>query len=147
MSEHRVEISWTKETDSFSYINYNRNHKWLFDNDIALAASASPFFLGNPGCIDPEEAFVASLSSCHMLSFLAICARKRIVVEKYYDSAVGLLRKNDEDRLAITRLILRPRITFSKDTIPTAEEIKKLHDLAHRECFLANSINSEIIIV
>ena len=147
MSEHRAEISWSKNTQSFSYADYNREHKWQFDNEVTVAASASPYFLGNGTYIDPEEAFVASLSSCHMLAFLAICARKRIIVEKYFDSAVGFLRKNDQERLAITRLILRPRILFNTETIPSPEEIRRIHDLAHKECFLANSVNSEVIII
>ncbi len=143
MSQHRASIRWKKQTDSFAYERYNRDHVWGFDNGVSIAASASPAFRGTPDRIDPEEAFVAALSSCHMLSFLAICARKRLVIESYEDDAVGFLEPIEGKRLAITRVELRPRITFG-GTPPSEAELAGLHEQSHRECFLANAVKCRI---
>ena len=145
MSEHKAKLSWSRTTDSFAYKDYNREHIWRFENGLEVAASAAPAFLGKPECVDPEEAFVAALSSCHMLTFLAIAARKRIVVDGYDDNAVGFLEKNAQGRLAITRVILRPLIVFSENA-PEPDMLAKMHDQAHHECFLANSVLTEIIV-
>ena len=108
------------------------------------AASAAPAYLGNPQLVDPEEAFIASLSSCHMLTFLAIASRKRLVVESYIDEATGWLEKNASGGLAITRVVLRPRVVFSGDKSPSPEELAQLHDQAHHACFIANSVKTEV---
>jgi organic hydroperoxide reductase OsmC/OhrA len=146
MSEHRATILWNRDDQDFSYQTYSRNHTWEFDNGIKLDASATPEFLGTAEKIDPEEAYVASLSSCHMLTFLAIAARKRLVVDSYCDAAVGYLEKNSSGKLAVTRVILRPRIAFSENTLPSDQELKKLHHLAHEECFIANSVHTCITV-
>ncbi|TBR21832.1 OsmC family peroxiredoxin, partial [bacterium] len=103
MSEHRVTVSWKRASEGFKYEEYNREHAWAFDAGIQVRASAAPDFRGKPDCVDPEEALIAALSSCHMLTFLAIASRKRLVVDSYEDAAVGILEKNAAGRLAVTR--------------------------------------------
>jgi organic hydroperoxide reductase OsmC/OhrA len=146
MSEHRAILKWQRQSADFTYDSYNREHSWTFDGGIEVRASAAPAYRGKPECVDPEEAFVASLSSCHMLTFLAIAARKRFVVDAYDDEAVGFMEKNGQGRLAITRVVLHPRIRFGGDKVPAAEELEKLHEQAHRECFIANSVATTITV-
>ena len=141
MSEHKVTVDWKRETPDFAYETYNRDHDWRFDAGITVRASANPAYLGSESCVDPEEAFVASLSSCHMLTFLAIAARKRYVVDGYHDEAVGVLAKDAAGRLAMTRVTLRPLVRFGVDKVPGPEELRQLHDQAHHACFIANSVN------
>ena len=100
--------------------------------------------MSDPKGVDPEEAFVASLSSCHMLWFLSIAAKRGFVVENYRDDAEGILKKNDDGRLAITVVTLRPNVVFARDKVPSREEIRQLHDEAHKECFIANSVKSDV---
>jgi len=146
MSEHKVSIDWRRETPDFAYESYNRDHRWCFDCGLTVQASSAPAYLGNTACVDPEEAFVASLSSCHMLTFLAIAAKKRFMVESYHDEATGILAKNAEGRLAMTVVTLRPKVVFGGDTIPTPQELEKLHDQAHHHCFIANSVKTQVVI-
>jgi organic hydroperoxide reductase OsmC/OhrA len=146
MSEHRATINWKRETPDFAYESYNRDHAWQFDAGITVKASASPAYKGNESCVDPEEAFVASLSSCHMLTFLAIAARKRYVVDAYLDQAVGILAKNEAGNLAITKVTLRPEIRFGEDIRPTADELIRLHEQAHHACFIASSVKTEVVV-
>ncbi len=103
MSEHKITVEWKRETPDFAYETYNRDHDWVFDAGITLRGSAAPAYMGNERCVDPEEAFVASLSSCHMLTFLAIACKKRFTVDGYRDQAVGILGKDQTGRLAMTR--------------------------------------------
>jgi organic hydroperoxide reductase OsmC/OhrA len=146
MSEHKATIDWKRETPDFAYETYNRDHSWSFDASITVRASANPAYLGSESCVDPEEAFVASLSSCHMLTFLAIAARKRLVVDGYHDEAVGVLAKDAAGRLAMTKVTLRPRITFGGEKTPSSEELRQLHDQAHHACFIANSVKTEVAV-
>lgn len=146
MSEHPAKISWERGDAAFDPQTYSRDHTWSFDNDSTVAASAAPGFKGNPACVDPEEAFVASLASCHMLTFLFVAARKKFVVDRYEDEAVGVLGKNAEGRFAITRLTLRPLVTFGGERQPTAGELSQLHDAAHHDCFIATSVKTEIVV-
>ena len=145
MSEHHATIAWQRGAVEFTYQAYSRDHDWIFPNGVEIAASAAPAFRGTPDRIDPEEAFVASLASCHMLTFLALAAREGIVVDGYQDSAVGLLAKDDEGRLAITRVTLRPTITFGGES-PAAADLARLHEQAHHECFIANSVRTAITV-
>jgi len=144
MSEHRTRIRWARGDVPFTYESYDRTHRWRFAGGAELDASSAPEFRGRAELPNPEEALVAALSSCHMLTFLAIAARRRLVVESYEDDALGHMEKNDDGKLAITRVELRPRIVFSGEKRPTAEEIAHLHELAHRECFIANSVKTEV---
>ena len=144
MSQHAITLEWKRESADFGYQTYNRDHDWRFDGGATVRASAAPAYLGNPQLVDPEEAFIASLSSCHMLTFLAIASRKRLVVESYIDEATGWLEKNASGGLAITRVVLRPRVVFSGDKSPSPEELAQLHDQAHHACFIANSVKTEV---
>lgn len=144
MSKHTAQIKWNKTTESFNYKDYNREHEWLFDNGQKITASASQPYFGKPEFVDPEEAFVAALSSCHLLTLLAICSRKNIIVESYEDNAEGFLDKNENGTLFLKKVVLRPKIKF-KDEVDE-NTIKELHHLSHKECFLANTVKSEMTI-
>jgi organic hydroperoxide reductase OsmC/OhrA len=146
MSEHRATIRWERQSPDFSYDGYNRAHDWAFDAGVEVPASSAPDYQGDPDRVDPEEALVAAVSSCHMLTFLALAARKRFVVDGYTDEAVGFMEKNDEGKLAITRVVLRPTIAFGGDSAPSPEQLDKLHRQAHEHCFIANSVRAEVVV-
>ena len=130
----------------FEYQKYPRDHTWKFDGGHEMTASAAPAYLGNPKNVDPEEAFVASLSSCHMLTFLAVACKKKFVLDEYSDDAVGHMEKNENGKLAITRVELHPKIKFSGEKQPTAEELDEMHHFAHTECFIANSVKTKVTV-
>jgi len=146
MSEHIAEIAWKRETESFSYDHYNRAHDWSFDAGVTVPASAAPGFKGGGARVDPEEAFVAALSSCHMLTFLAIAAKKRLIVDVYEDRAVGHMEKNTEGKLAITTVDLHPVVQFAPGVEVDAATLKKMHHDAHEHCFIASSVKTLIIV-
>jgi organic hydroperoxide reductase OsmC/OhrA len=135
MSEHKAKIIWARNGVEFGYKTYGRDHLWRFENGVEVPASAAPAYLGNPERVDPESAFVAALSSCHMLTFLAVAANKGFMVEK-----------NPNGKLAITRVELRPTIVFGGEKQPTQADLDWLHDKAHRECFIANSATTEVAV-
>lgn len=145
MSAHKARVVWRRDTESFAYPDYSRSHEWRFDK-VVVPASAAPGFLGDGERVDPEEAFVASVAACHMLTFLAIASRKKYTIDDYDDEATGLLANNSDGRLAVTRVTLRPRITFSGERQPDDEAIARMHELAHKECFIANSVVTEIVV-
>jgi organic hydroperoxide reductase OsmC/OhrA len=138
-------VLWQRTSADFSYDTYNRDHRIELGSGTTLHASSAPGFLGAADRVNPEEQFVAALSSCHMLTFLAVAARKRFVVEAYDDHASGVLDKNAEGRLAMTRVLLRPRVKFSGEKTPTPDDITQLHEAAHRGCFIANSVKSDVV--
>lgn len=143
MSEHKATIRWSRDGKDFTYKTYSRDHGWsLNGNDIGASATAA--YLGNPKRVDPEAAFVASLSSCHMLTFLALACNKGFVVESYEDEAVGHLEKNAAGKMAVTRVELRPKITFGGSKQPAPADLDGLHDKAHKECFIANSVTTDV---
>ncbi|MGH8620603.1 MAG: OsmC family protein [Burkholderiales bacterium] len=143
MSEHKATIRWSRGGKDFTYKTYSRDHLWVVNgNDVP--ASATTAYLGNPSRVDPEAALVAALSSCHMLTFLALAANKGFVVESYEDAAVGHLEKNVAGKLAITRVELHPKIAYGGSKQPTAADLDWLHDKAHKECFIANSVTTEV---
>lgn len=144
MADHRVVLTWVRDSEDFSYKNYNRSHQWDFGHGITVQASAAPDYQGDPELVDPEQAFVAALSSCHMLTFLAIASQKRLVVDQYEDQASGVLAKNAQGKMALTEVTLRPKITFSGDNQPDEQIIAQLHEAAHKNCFLANSVSTLI---
>jgi len=146
MSEHKMTLTWKRATPDFEYKSYNRDHTWSFDGGHEMQATAAPAYLGNPKLVDPEEAFVAALSSCHMLTFLAAACKKRFLLDEYVDQAVGHMEKNAEGRLAITRVELRPKLKFSGPNQPTEKEIDELHHFAHENCFIANSVKTEVTV-
>lgn len=144
MSEHKATIKWARNGVDFDYKNYSRDHIWRFENGVETLASAASAYLGNPQGADPESAFVAALSSCQMLTFLALASNKGFVVDSYEDNAIGRLEKNASGKLAVTRVELRPKIVCGGDKLPTQADLKWLHDKAHRECFIANSVMTEV---
>jgi organic hydroperoxide reductase OsmC/OhrA len=146
MSEHRVNLNWENESEDFSYKKYDRTHSWKFEGGIIVKASAAPEYFGKKEFVNPEEAFAASLASCHMLTFLAIASIKKYTIGFYEDNSVAILEKNEKSKMAITKLYLRPKITFTGDNIPDKMMIDKMHHRAHLECFIANSVLTEIII-
>ncbi|MEM1398101.1 MAG: OsmC family protein [Pseudomonadota bacterium] len=144
MAVHVATVSWKRSTEGFTYDEYHREHEWRFDDGSHIKATAAPEFLGGESGVDPEEAFVASVSSCHMLSFLAICARKRIIVDHYTDEATGVMTENASGRLWVSRVDLRPVVKFAGDP-PEREVHEALHHKAHEICFIANSVATEIV--
>jgi organic hydroperoxide reductase OsmC/OhrA len=147
MSEHHAGLSWTRTSENFTYDSYNRAHEITFKHGaIAIPASAAAEYRGDAERVDPEEAFVASLSSCHLLTFLAICARKRLIVDAYEDSAVGTLQKNENGKLAVTHVLLRPRVSFAPGSTVDAKALEDIHHLAHGECFVANSVKTNVTV-
>ena len=146
MSKHIATIQWRRETAEFGYADYNREHHWIFPGGSKVNASAAPEFLGKSDNVDPEEAFVASISACHMLTFLAICTRRKLVVNSYKDEACGFLEKSDQGRLAITRVELSPQIQFNGSQ-PEKDVLKNIHRLSHEQCFIANSINTQVTVM
>lgn len=144
MSEHTVNQEWKAGAEDFSSATYTRNHRLSFDNGAVITASAAPGYLGDAGAIDPEEMLVASLSSCHMLTFLAIASKRTYAVVSYQDNAIGYLEKNTAGKMAITRVELSPIVVFSGDKQPGPEELEALHHKAHANCFIANSVQCEI---
>jgi organic hydroperoxide reductase OsmC/OhrA len=145
MSEHVVDVSWSRGEHEFTYLTYSRDHEWRFDSGVTVQGSANPAYLGSESAVDPEEAFVAALSSCHMLTFLAIAAKKRLVIDSYDDHAVGVMAKNEAGRLAITQVTLRPKISFAGET-PDAETLERMHHRSHQECFIANSVTTSVTV-
>ena len=146
MSEHKATVKWSRDGKDFAYKTYSRDHVWRA-NGNEIPASATAAYLGNPNRVDPEAALVAALSSCHMLTFLALAANKGFVVDGYEDEAIGHLEKNAAGKLAITRVELRPKITFGGAKQPTAADLDALHDKAHKECFIANSVTTDVHVV
>jgi len=149
VSEHDATVEWRRQGADFDYQTYSRAHTLSFDGGIRVPASAAPANLPptakGTGGVDPEQAFVASLSSCHMLWFLHLACRARLVVDRYVDHASGVLGKNAEGREAMTRVVLRPVVAFSGRK-PSAEEHAQLHEAAHAKCFIANSVKTEVAI-
>jgi organic hydroperoxide reductase OsmC/OhrA len=148
MSAHGAVVTWFRDGAVFSDTRYSRGHRWSFDGGIDVPASASPAVVPLPmsvvAAIDPEEAFVASLSSCHMLWFLSFAARRGFVVDTYRDEASGVVGKDSSGSLAMTRVTLRPDARFSGGLLPTPAEIVAMHHEAHEQCFIARSVRTEV---
>lgn len=144
MSEHSARIAWRRSSASFDYETFSRDHEWSFPDGVKVPASSAPEFRGGPHAVDPEEALVAAVSACHMLTFLAIAAKKRLVVDRYEDDAVGVLEKNADGKLAMTKITLRPRVVFADSASVSAEELERIHHKAHENCFIACSLRTEI---
>ena len=148
MAEYQATVSWQRNGAKFTDNRYSRGHRWSFDGGVEVPASASPHVVPLPlsvaAAVDPEEAFIASLASCHMLFFLSYAARDGFVVESYRDEAVGVMAKNTEGRIAMTRVTLRPSVRFGGERRPTAADIEALHHESHASCFIANSVKTEV---
>ena len=149
--EYLATVSWKRGADEpFSDNKYSRGHTWAFDGGVTVPASSSPLSVRLPfskaDAVDPEEALVASLSSCHMLTFLYLAAKGGYVIDSYEDKAVGVMTKNERGKLFVSRVALRPRIVFSGAKQPTAGELDELHHHAHEECYIANSVLTEVVV-
>jgi organic hydroperoxide reductase OsmC/OhrA len=149
MSEYSATVLWERGDARFVDNRYSRAHTWTFDGGAVVRGSSSPHVVrapwSDPTAVDPEEAFVASLSSCHMLWFLSIAARAGFAVDRYEDRAIGTMAKNDAGRMMMTRVALRPRVRFSGERTPSREEMDAMHHEAHAECFIANSVRTEVV--
>ncbi|MDB4982347.1 MAG: peroxiredoxin [Myxococcales bacterium] len=149
MARHEATIAWTLDGGDFLEGRYSRAHTWAFDGGAKVPASSSPSVVplpfSDPAGVDPEEAFVASLSSCHMLTYLFLASRKGFVIAAYVDEAVGTLTKNEHGKPWVSRVVLAPRITYV-GTRPTPEEEAALHEAAHHDCFISNSVKTEIVV-
>jgi organic hydroperoxide reductase OsmC/OhrA len=150
MSSHTATISWKRTGPDFLKGNYSREHTWAFDGGLVIPASPSPSVVrepySNPANVDPEEAFVAAISSCHMLSFLYVASRHGFQVDSYQDDAKGLMAKNAKGVPWVSSVVLHPRIEYSGDRTPTPSQVKELHHQAHEECFIANSVRTEVTV-
>lgn len=150
MSQYHAQINWHSNSGSFVDNEYSRAHSWTFDGGLTVPASASPSIVPEPWSnasnIDPEEGFVAALSSCHMLWFLSIAQHSGFSVLAYTDDATGTMTKNTLGKLAITEVVLNPKVEFDAVKQPTKEEVNNLHEKAHDRCFIANSVTSSIVI-
>ncbi|GAB3629314.1 peroxiredoxin [Pandoraea terrae] len=149
-SVHTATVEWQRKDSKFTDNRYSRAHLWTFDGGAQVPASSSPHSVrvpfSDPAAVDPEEAFVAAVSSCHMLWFLGLAAKAGFVVDSYRDAAEGLLATNAAGKEAMTRVVLRPRIVFAGERLPADAEVADLHHHAHEHCYIANSVNSEIAI-
>lgn len=149
MSKFAAKVVWVRDQQAFLDNRYSRAHRWEFDGGLAVPASSSPLSvpepMSDPSAVDPEEALVAATSSCHMLFFLSLAAQRGLVVERYEDNAVGLMEKNAEGKMAMTRITLAPHILF-EGTAPSAQELDALHHAAHDKCYIANSIKADVVI-
>lgn len=147
MSPHHASVVWTRTSADFTYDTYNRAHEIRFkDGAITIPGSGAPMFKGDAERVDPEEAFVASLAACHMLTFLALCARKRLTVEAYEDNAEGFLDKGANGKLQMTRVTLKPRVRFAAGTEVDAAKLADIHHKSHEECFIANSVKTDVAV-
>lgn len=144
MTEHVADIEWSAQRHPQQADTYSRDHTVTLENGHALLNSAAPAFLGNPAAANPETLLLAALSSCHMLTFLAVAAKRGYTVLRYRDRITGTLGKNAEGRMAIVRCVLHPRIEFGDGNVPDAEALAKLHDSAHRNCFIANTLATDV---
>ena len=150
MSEHRATIAWKRTGPDFLKGKYSREHTWSFDGGLTVPASPSPSVVpapySNPAGIDPEEALVASISSCHMLTYVYLAQRGGFQVESYEDEAVGMMTRNARGVPWLSRVTLNPRIVYGGERRPSAADEERLHHRAHDECFIANSVKTEIVV-
>jgi len=148
MASYTAEIIWVRGNQDFLSNRYSRKHVLRFDGGAEVPGSSSPHVvpvpLSDPAAVDPEEAFVASIASCHMLWFLAIAAKRKFCIDRYSDTAVGVMGRNSAGKEFVSLVTLRPEVAFSGVHVPSLEELHQLHRRAHEECFIANSVKTEI---
>ncbi len=148
MAHYEAEVFWQRGEQPFLDNRYSRRHVLRFDGGIEVPGSASPHVVPLPmadaAAVDPEEAFVSALASCHMLWFLSVAVKRKFRVDSYRDKAVGTMARDARGKLAITTVTLRPEVRFSGERLPTPEEIAAMHHAAHDECFIANSVTTEV---
>ena len=150
MSQHKATVSWKSDSENFLTGKYSRVHTWTFDGGAVVAASASPSVVPAPyssaAGVDPEEAFVASISSCHMLTYLFLAYQRGFQVDSYQDVATGEMAKNEKGVPWVSSVVLRPKIAYSGDKIPSEAEVAELHHQSHEQCFIANSIKTQVTV-
>jgi organic hydroperoxide reductase OsmC/OhrA len=150
MSEHKAIIRWKRTSPDFLNGKYSREHTWMFDGGMIVPASPSPSVVpapySNPANVDPEEAFVAAVSSCHMLVYLMLAYQHGFQVDSYDDEASGTMTKNEQGVLWISAVRLNPNIVYSGAVLPTSADEQRLHHLAHEQCFIANSIKTQVTV-
>lgn len=150
MSDHHATVTWRRGDAAFLDQRYSRVHEWRFDGGALVRGSSSPSVvpvpMSDPTAVDPEEAFVAALSSCHMLWFLSLAVKRGWVVDAYADHASGTLGRNEDGKVAMTRVVLRPATTFSGASLPSSTEVAEVHHAAHEACFLASSVRTEVVV-
>lgn len=150
MQQFKAHISWQRGDAAFSDNRYSRAHEWLFDGGLRVPASSSPLSvplpMSDPAALDPEEALVAALSSCHMLFFLSFAAQRGFMVDAYRDDAVGIMDRNAAGKKALTLITLRPAVAFAGERQPSRADIDALHHDAHEQCYIANSIRADVVI-
>jgi organic hydroperoxide reductase OsmC/OhrA len=149
--EYTAQVIWIRDGAVFTDNRYSRGHVWRFDGGVDVPASSSPLSVKLPlsraDAVDPEEALVAAVSSCHMLFFLGFAAKAGFVVDKYEDAALGVMTKNEQGKLFVSKITLSPAITFSGSKQPSAQELDALHHHSHEECYVANSVRAEVVVV
>ncbi|HAH09634.1 MAG TPA: osmotically inducible protein OsmC [Alphaproteobacteria bacterium] len=146
MSEYRATTLWTRTSSDFTYDSYNRGHEVRTGGGQIIPWSSAPEYKGERERVNPEEALVAALSTCHMLTFLAIAARKQFTVDHYRDEAVGIMTKNDHGKFWVSQVTLRPEIVFGGTRQPSLQELAGMHHSAHENCFIANSVKTSVVI-
>lgn len=144
MSLHRVQLAWSREARPFAREQFPRDHRVRFEGGQEIGASSAVDYGGNPDLADPEQLLIAALSSCHMLTFLAVVANRGYVLESYEDQAEGTLGTDEQGRTAVTAVTLRPRARFDAAKVPSADDLARFHERAHRACFIANSIRARV---
>ncbi|MGH8809690.1 MAG: OsmC family protein [Noviherbaspirillum sp.] len=150
MHIYEATIAWSRGEQKFTDNRYSRGHSWRFDGGAQVQASSSRYVVPLPmsveAGVDPEEALVAATASCHMLFFLSIAAKKGFVVDRYADRASAVMGKNGDGKMAMTRITLRPEIAFGGERMPTRQELDEIHHESHEQCFIANSLKSEVVV-
>lgn len=144
MSEYQIDLKWRRDGRPFERGNYHRDHIVHFNGGQQLRSSAAVEYGGNDAASNPEELLAAALSSCHMLTFLAVAANRGYVVDAYEDHTVAIVGKNADGKLAVTHATLSPRVCFDGERQPSAEDLHKMHERAHAACFIANSLRTEV---
>lgn len=153
LCQHSATITWQLQAASREFISgkYSREHQWQFDGGVTVSASPSPHVVPAPWSseagVDPEESFVAAICSCHMLTFLWLASQQKFVVTGYADTAIGLMTRNDRGVPWVSRVELHPKITWDSNHQPTVEQLTALHHEAHQQCYIANSVRTEIVVV
>jgi organic hydroperoxide reductase OsmC/OhrA len=151
MSEHKARLIWKRNGPDFLKGKYSREHTWTFDGGVTVPASSSPSVVpapySNANAVDPEEAFVASISSCHMLTYVWLAYREGFTVDSYEDDAVGTMAKNEHGVPWVNQVTLHPKIAYSGTKLPSAADEERLHHHAHEQCFIANSIKTDVKVV
>jgi organic hydroperoxide reductase OsmC/OhrA len=150
MAQHQAEVLWERAGQDFLDGKYSRRHCLRFDGGAEVPGSSSPHVVAvpysDPAAVDPEECFIASLASCHMLWFLSIAAQRGFRVDRYADAATGVMRRNTAGRLCVSTVTLRPRVEFSGERVPTRQQVDEMHHHAHEECFIASSVRTEVLL-